>query len=288
MGKLEGKVALITGAARGQGRSHAELLASEGADIIGLDVCRQFETVSYPMSTPADLDETVARVEGHDRRMIALQGDVRDATAVQRAVSAAIDNFGRLDIVCANAGIMAHGLPPYDHSEAAWEDSLATMLTGVWNVLRLSAPVLIESGRGGAIVITSSTAGLRGSWTTFDGGFDGYTAAKWGVVGLMRNYAARLAPHNIRVNTVHPTGVATGMVVNDFFPAFMQAHPDVAGRSQNALPVPILEPIDISRAILYLVSEDGRYVTGTTHVIDAGQTTVSGPGGTPLDASPGH
>jgi SDR family mycofactocin-dependent oxidoreductase len=285
MGKLDGKVAFITGAARGQGRSHAQLLAEEGADIVGIDVCRQIETVGYPMSTAKDLEETVRLVKKTGRRMVARQADVRDTAALSEALAAGQARFGRLDIVCANAGIMAHQMPPYSKSEQAWQDSIGTMLTGVWNTLRLTAPILIQGGRGGSIVITSSTAGLTSKWTTFDGGFDGYTASKFGVVGLMRSYAGRLAQYNIRVNTVHPTGVATPMVVNDYFPEFMKVHSEVAARSQNALPVPVVEAVDVSRAVLYLVSDDGRYVTGSTFTVDAGLTTVAGPDGTALQST---
>ncbi|MGV0724064.1 mycofactocin-coupled SDR family oxidoreductase [Mycolicibacterium sp. XJ879] len=275
MGKLDGKVALITGAARGQGRSHAQLLAEQGADIIGIDLCRQLDTVNYPMSTGADLEETTALVEKTGRQMIPLIGDVRDFDSLQTQVNAAVTELGRLDIVLANAGIMAQALPPLDpaRSRQAWQDSIDTMLTGVWNTLQTTVPILLEQDQGGAIVITSSAAGLRTQPTDRGGGTDGYYAAKFGVVGLMKAYANALGQHNIRVNTVHPTGVATPMIINDFFPAFLDAHPRIAAAFQNSLPIPAIEPIDVSRAILYLVSDDGRYVTGTCHTVDAGITT---------------
>lgn len=274
MGKLEGKVAFITGAARGQGRSHAEVLAAEGADIIGLDICRQIDSVSYPLATPDDLSETVRLVEKVGRRMIAIEGDVREMRAVRDAVAQGLAEFGRLDIVLANAGIMAHALPPTDatRSERAWRDSIDTMLTGVWNTLQATVPILVEQDSGGAIVITSSSAGLRVAPTDREGGFDGYVAAKFGVVGLMKAYAWSLGPNNIRVNSVHPTGVATPMVMNEFFPAYMEANPRIAAAMVNSLPVPVVEAVDVSRAVLYLVSDDGRFVTGTCHAVDAGLT----------------
>jgi SDR family mycofactocin-dependent oxidoreductase len=274
LGELDGKVAFITGAARGQGRAHAEALAVLGADIVGIDICAQLDTVAYPMATPPDLDETVRLVEKQDRRMLGLRADVRDLAAVRSAVDTGVAEFGRLDIVIANAGIMAHSLPPYENSEQAWKDSIDTMLTGVWNTLQATVPHVIDGGRGGSIVITSSAAGLRAQTTERSGGADGYFAAKFGVVGLMKAYAGALAEHNIRVNSLHPCGVNTPMVVNDFFPAWIQAHPKTATSAINALPVELVEPSDVSNALLFLVGETGRYVTGLTMSVDAGLTTV--------------
>lgn len=270
MGKLDGKVVFVTGAARGQGRSHARLLAEEGADIIGIDLCQQIDTVAYPMSTPEDLAETVRLVEETGRRMIASQVDVRDLTALRAAVSDGVAELGRLDIVLANAGIMTQSLPPHDNSTSAWTDGLGVMLTGVWNTLQATVPTLIEQGDGGAIVITSSSASLRPLFTDYSGGFDSYVAAKYGVNGLMRTYAASLGEHGIRVNTVHPTGVATPMILNDFFPEYIVTNKKTAERVMNTLPVEMVEAIDISRAVLYLVSESGRYVTGIQLPVDAG------------------
>jgi SDR family mycofactocin-dependent oxidoreductase len=284
MGKLEGKVAFITGAARGQGRSHALTLAEEGADIIGVDLCTQLDSVDYPMSTPEDLEETVQLVEKLDRRMVAVKADVRDRSALESAVQKGLTEFGRLDIVLANAGIMAHDVKPGPGSEQKFRDSLDVMAVGVWNTLQVTVPVLIEAGRGGAIVLTSSTAGVRVITTNFDGGMDGYNAAKFAVTGLMSSYAGRLAEYGIRVNAVAPTGVGTKMVMNEHFGKFMEANPHVANAYQNALPVPLIEPVDVSKGILYLVSDEGRYVTGHTLVIDAGMTSVGvgGAGGTAL------
>ncbi len=274
LGQLQGKVAFITGAARGQGRSHAEALAAAGADIVGIDICAQLDTVSYPMATPADMEETVVLVEKQGRRMLGLRADVRDLTAVRSAVADGLAEFGRLDIVAANAGIMAHSLPPYADSEQAWSDSIDTMLTGVWNTLQATVPALITGGRGGSIVITSSAAGLRAQTTERSGGADGYFAAKFGVVGLMKAYAGALAEHHIRVNSLHPCGVNTPMIANDFFPAWIQVHPKTASSAMNALPVDMLDPSDVTNALLYLVGDTGRYVTGTTMTVDAGLTTV--------------
>jgi SDR family mycofactocin-dependent oxidoreductase len=275
MGALEGKVALITGAARGQGRAHAELLAEEGADIIAVDICRQLDTVHYPMSTPEDLAETVRLVEKTGRRIIARQVDVRDYDAFDTAVTEAVADIGCLDVVVANAGVMTQSLVPHTLNRQEWRDGIDVMLTGTWNTLQITAPMLIEGGRGGSIVIISSVSGLRPMYTDLSGGFDSYVAAKSGVVGLARAYAAGLAEHSIRVNTVHPTGCDTPMVVNDFFPAYMQENVKTAHAFQNTLPVQMVDPIDVSRAVLYLVGESGRYITGTALPVDAGISYAS-------------
>lgn len=276
MGSVEGKVAFITGAARGQGRSHAVRLAAEGADIVGIDLCRQLDSVNYPMSSPDDLDETVKLVEAEGRRMIAVQADVRDLDALRAVVAQGLEEFGRLDIVLANAGIMTHSLPPHDNSRTAWRDGIDVMLTGVWNTLQATYQPLIDGGHGGSIVITSSSAGLRPFYTDFDGGFDSYAAAKAGVIGLMRAYAAGLAEWDIRVNSLHPTGVNTPMVVNEFFGQYMEkANPKTGAAVVNTLPVQLVEASDISEAVLYLVSESGRYVTGVCLPVDAGLVYAS-------------
>jgi SDR family mycofactocin-dependent oxidoreductase len=275
MGALDGKVALITGAARGQGRSHAELLAEEGADIIAVDICRQLDTVHYPMSTPEDLAETVRLVEKTGRRIIARQVDIREYDAFHTAVTEAVADLGRLDVVVANAGVMTQSLAPHPLNREEWRDGIDVMLTGTWNTLQITAPILIDGGRGGSIVIISSVSGLRPMYTDLSGGFDSYAAAKFGVVGLARAYAAGLAEHSIRVNTVHPTGCDTPMVVNDFFAAYMQENVKTAQAFQNTLPVQMVDPIDVSRAVLYLVGESGRYITGIQLPVDAGITYAS-------------
>jgi SDR family mycofactocin-dependent oxidoreductase len=267
-GKLEGKVAFITGAARGQGRSHAIRLAREGADIIAVDLCGQIDTVPYPMATPADLAETVKEVEALDRRILAREADVRDEAGLRAAFEAGVAELGPVDIVLANAGIAPMSL---HETHGAWQDAIDVNLTGVFNTVETAIPSMIERGAGGAIVLTSSTAGINGIGGPTRGGL-GYTAAKHGVVGLMRSYANNLAPHSIRVNSVHPTGVNTPMVVNEAMQEFLEHDPSLSNAMANALPVPMVEPVDISNAILWLVSDDARYVTGVTLPVDAGFT----------------
>ena len=268
-GKLEGKVAFITGAARGQGRSHAIRLAEEGADIIAVDICAQIASVAYPMATPEDLAETVKAVEALDRRIVARQADVRDEAGLRAAFEAGVAELGPVDIVLANAGIAPMTLAEELHQ--AWQDVIDVNLTGVFNTVEIAIPSMIQRGAGGAIVLTSSTAGITGIGGPSRGGL-GYTASKHGVVGLMRSYANSLAPHRIRVNTVHPTGVNTPMVVNDIMQAWLDADPHVGDAMANALPVGMIEPVDVSNAIVWLVSDDGRYITGVTLPVDAGFT----------------
>ena len=263
-GRLEGKVALISGAARGQGRSHAVRLAQEGADIIAFDVCQQLPTVGYKMATPEDLKETAKQVEDLDRRIIAREADVRDADAVRAVVEEGVAELGRLDIVSANAGIATFSENAWSMEDDVWEETIAVNLTGVWKTLKAAIPAMINAGRGGSIIITSSTAGIKGM-----AGIAHYDSSKHGVVGLMRTLAIELAPHSIRVNTVHPTGVNTPMVVNDYMAQFLAA--DVGGTNiMNLLPVELVEPVDISNAVLWLASDEARYVTGTCLPVDAG------------------
>jgi SDR family mycofactocin-dependent oxidoreductase len=267
-GRLEGKVAFITGAARGQGRSHAIRLAQEGADIIAVDICKQIATVPYPMATPEDLEATVKAVEELDRRIFAREADVRDEAGLRAAFDEGVAELGPVDIVLANAGIA----PMSMHEEHdAWQDVIDVNLTGVFNTVEIAIPSMIERGKGGAIVLTSSTAGINGIGGPTRGGL-GYTAAKHGVVGLMRSYSNVLAPHNIRVNSVHPTGVNTPMIVNDVMQEFLQADPTLGQAMANALPVDMIEPVDVSNAILWLVSDEARYITGVTLPVDAGYT----------------
>jgi len=272
MGRVEGKVAFITGAARGQGRSHAVRLAQEGADIIAVDVCRQVDTVPYPTATSADLAETVRQVEALDRRIVATEADVRDLGALTKAVDDGVGQLGRLDIVLANAGISTPA-PTLEMDEETWSTMIDVNLTGVWKTVRAAVPHIVDGGRGGSVVITSSLAAQKANANTAH-----YTAAKAGLVGLMKVLALELAPQNIRVNTIHPTTVATDMILNE--PTYRLFRPDVehptradfeeAALTLNKMPVPALEAVDISNAVLYLVSDDGRYVTGTTHTVDAG------------------
>ena len=267
MGKLDGKVAFITGAARGQGRSHAVRLAQEGADIIAVDICAQLESVTYAMSTPEDLEQTVKEVEALGRRIVARQADVRDVTALQKVFDEGATELGPVSIVLANAGIGASGSTV--SAERQWEDVIAVNLTGVWNTGRVAIPAMIERGQGGAIVLTSSTGGLIGVGIPA-AGFLGYTAAKHGVIGLMRSWANYLAPHFIRVNSVAPTAVRTPMAGDGDLALVLERNPKLANALSNAMLVDLVEPVDVSNAIAWLVSDDARYVTGTVVPVDAG------------------
>jgi SDR family mycofactocin-dependent oxidoreductase len=282
MGTLDGKVAFITGAARGQGRSHALALAREGADIVALDIGRDaFESVPYPLGTEAELDETVAAVEALGRRALKGLADVRDLAQVQAVVDTALETFDGIDIVCANAGIGSFFVS-WEITPQQWQDMIDVNLTGVFNTTRATLPSMIERGQGGSLVLTSSTAGLIGYAHTAH-----YTAAKHGVIGLMKVLAQELGPHRIRVNAVCPTTVNTPLVVNDA--TFQLFAPDVSNPTAddvreafaglNSLPdLPWIEPEDVSEAVVWLCSEAARYVTGLAMPIDAGNTVKKGYG----------
>jgi SDR family mycofactocin-dependent oxidoreductase len=265
-GRVAGKVAFITGAARGQGRAHAIRLAEEGADIIAIDICRDYDTVGYPLATEADLAETVKAVEALDRRIVATVADVRDAGALKAAVDDGAAQLGRLDIVSANAGICT--IQSWDEvTPQAWQDTLDTNLTGVWNTMVVSVPHLIAAG-GGSIICTSSTAGIKGLPYLAP-----YVAAKHGVVGIARTMANELARHSIRVNTVHPTGVDTPMGTGlGGLEPLINRDPNLGPIYMNTLPVEIVDPRDISNAVLFLASDEARYVTGLEFTVDAGNT----------------
>jgi SDR family mycofactocin-dependent oxidoreductase len=273
-GRVEGKVAFVTGAARGQGRSHAIRLAEEGADIIAIDIAGQVDSVPYAMATPDDLAQTVKEVEALDRRIVATQADVRDYGAVKAALDDGVAQLGRLDIVAANAGIFSFGQADV-LEEQSWQDMIDVNLTGVWHAAKAAIPHLKAGGRGGSIVLTSSTAGLM----PFEN-MAHYTSAKHGVVGLMRVLAVELAPDFIRANSVHPTSVNTDMIQNAatyelFAPdlAPEQRTKEVLGerfQTLNALPIKWVEPRDISNAVLFLASDEARYITGVTLPVDAG------------------
>jgi (+)-trans-carveol dehydrogenase len=273
MGRVEGKVAFVTGAARGQGRSHAVRLAEEGADIVAIDLCSQLDSVTYPMATPDDLLETVAQVEALDRRIVASHADVRDAAQLSSVLNDAVAELGRLDIVCANAGIYSRGRM-VDMPEQTWQEMIDVNLTGVWHTCKVAIPHLVAAG-GGSMILTSSAVGLRAAQNVGH-----YAAAKHGLVGLMRTLALELAGDMIRVNSVHPTGVDTMMIQNDTL--YHQMRPDLEHptrddaapimQSMNALPIPWVEPVDISNAVLFLASDEARYVTGVTFPVDAGMT----------------
>jgi SDR family mycofactocin-dependent oxidoreductase len=265
-GRVAGKVAFITGAGRGQGRSHAIRLAEEGADIIAVDILEDYDTVGYAMATAADLAETVKAVEALDRRVIATKADVRDAAGLKGVLDEGVAELGKLDIVVANAGICI--VRAWDEvTPAFWQDTIDTNLTGVWNTMVAAAPHLIASG-GGSIICISSTAGIKGLPYSAP-----YVAAKHGVVGIAKTMANELAKHKIRVNTVHPTGVNTPMTacLADLEP-LLAKDPSLGPIFANALPVEIVEPRDISNAVLFLASDEARYVTGLEFTVDAGNT----------------
>ena len=266
MGRVEDKVAFITGAARGQGRSHALRLAEEGADIIALDMCRQLASARYDLATSEDLADTRKAVEALGRRVITLEVDVRDEQQLASAFREGVAEIGPVDIVIANAGVALFAV---DQPHEAWQDTIDINLTGVFNTIETVVPSMVERGQGGAIVLTSSTAGLRGILGPSRGAL-AYVASKHGLVGLMRSYANSLAAHSIRVNSVHPTGVETPMIATPSIEAFLEEHPELVSHVTNAMPVGLISAYDVSNAVLYLVSDEGRYVTGTTLSVDAG------------------
>lgn len=272
MGRVDGKVAFITGVARGMGRSHAIRLAGEGADIIGLDLVEQVDSVRYPLATAGDLAETVKLVEAAGGRIVVSKGDVRTPDDVEAALASGLEAFGHVDIVIANAGIASFA-PSWQMSEATWQDMIDINLTGVFHTVRAAIPSMIEAGNGGSIVLISSVAGIKGIRNLIH-----YSSAKHGLVGMMQGLANELAEYNIRVNTIHPTSVSTPMVINDV--TFRAFRPDLVDPSesdireamlgQNALPIPYVEAIDVSNAILFLASDEARYITGVSLPIDGG------------------
>ena len=272
-GRAEGKVAFITGAARGQGRSHAVRLAADGADIIAIDICHDVEG-ALPMATPDDLAETVKLVEALDRRIVAAQADVRDFDALKAAVDEGVAQLGRLDVIVANAGIASIGGPVQSMDAANWKHTIDINLTGLWHTARAGIPHLLAGGRGGSIVLTSSVGGMHAMPN-----MSHYVSAKHGVVGLMRSLAVELGQHGIRVNSVHPTNVNTPMFMNEgtfkmFRPDLENPGPDdvaaIAAQFMHVLPVGWVEPEDVSNAIAFLVSDEARYITGVTLPVDAG------------------
>lgn len=271
MGSLDGKVAFITGVARGQGRSHAVRLAADGASIIGVDICADIPSNGYPMASRAELDETIGMVERAGGKMLGSVADVRDFAALNAALGAGVEHFGRLDIVCANAGIatMAFRELTIEEELEQWTDVLNVNLVGAFHTAKAAIPHLRAGGRGGSIVFTSSTSGLRGFGGQQGGGL-AYASSKHGIVGLMRTLSNALAPESIRVNTVHPTAVNTMMATNPAMTAFLENYPGGGPHLQNPMPVAMLEPEDISAAIAYLVSDEGKYVTGVAFPVDAG------------------
>ena len=274
MGTLSGKVAFITGAGRGQGRAHAVKLASEGADIVAVDLLGEIATTFYPLATVDDLDHTVKLVEETGQRIVARQADVRDQAALDAAVAAGVDAFGRLDVVAANAGIATTMAKTWELTDDEWNDVVEVNLTGVWRTVKAAIPAMLAAGNGGSIVLTSSLAGLKGY-----SNIAGYVAAKHGVNGLMRTLANELGPHGIRVNTVCPGLIHTDMMMNqptyDVFRPELE-HPTKADatevfRSMQVLPIDWLEAHDVSEVIAWLASDQARYITGAAIPVDAGQ-----------------
>jgi SDR family mycofactocin-dependent oxidoreductase len=272
MGNLDGQVAFITGAARGMGRAHAVKLASEGADIIAIDICETFDVTGYPGATAEDLAETVKLVESEGRRILARQADVRDAGAVDTVVAEGLRELGRLDIVIANAGIIR--VTETEQARQTFRDIVEVNLIGAWNTVDAAIPALVTGGRGGSIVLTSSTQGIKASGTERPG-LQAYAASKRGLVALMQGWASQLAPHSIRVNTIHPSGVATDMILNETTMALAAADDPWLVAQQNLLPIALLQPEEIAAAVAWLVSDAGKFITGTSWPLDAGFTLRS-------------
>jgi SDR family mycofactocin-dependent oxidoreductase len=275
MGKLDGKVAFITGAARGQGRSHAVKLAEEGADIVAVDICRPIETVPYASASADDLAETRLLVEKTGRKVISAEVDIRSSQQLDEAVAKAKEAFGHIDILVSNAGIWSLSHESWKLDDETWQTMVDINLTGQWKTTKAVIPTMIEQGTGGAITITSSSIGLKATTGNVH-----YTSAKHGVIGLMRTLAHELAPYDIRCNAVCPTSVDTTMITNDAIyelfrpdlehPTFEDCEEALAGL--NIMPLALITPRDVSNAISWLVSDDARYVTGIALPVDAGST----------------
>ncbi len=272
-GRVEGKVAFITGAARGQGRAHAVRMAQEGADIIAVDICKQIDSVLIPLSSPEDLAETADMVKNAGGRIHTAEVDVRDYDALKAAVDAGVEEFGKLDIIVANAGIGNGGQTLDKTGEPDWDDMIGVNLSGVWKTVKAGVPHILAGGNGGSIILTSSVGGLKAYPHTGH-----YVAAKHGVVGLMRTFAVELGAQNIRVNSVHPTNVNTPLFMNEptmklFRPDLENPGPEdmkVVGQLMHTLPIGWVEPVDIANAVLFLASDEARFITGVTLPVDGG------------------
>lgn len=271
VGRVAGKVAFITGAARGQGREHAIRLAEEGADIIGVDVCADIEGVGYPLATQADLDETAALVEKSGRRIVAARADVRDPEGLKAAVEQGVAEVGAIDVVVANAGISGTPAPAAMIERSTWQTMLDINLTGVWQTVAAALPHMTNGG--GSIVLVSSMLGLRG------GGYMAhYASAKHALVGLMHSLANELAPQWIRVNAIHPGNIRTPMLDNEQFRRMIRpdlADPTVDDAGEvvgqfHMLPKALIEASAVSDAVLFLASDESKYITGASLPIDAG------------------
>jgi len=277
MGRVEGKVALITGVARGQGRSHALRLAEEGADIVGIDLCEDLPNVPFPLGSEEDLEKTRSLIEGTGRRAVLHKGDVRRTVDIESVVQDGLSAFGYIDVVVANAGIGIFA-PTWEMAEHDWIAILDTNLTGAWRTAKSAIPQMIEAGRGGSIMFTASGAALRAN-----GNLAAYAASKTGLMGLARELALELGPHRIRVNTVHPTAVKTPMLDNDYIGRLFKPDlpPDASAderreatadvlRGQDLLGVGWIDAADVSNAVLFLASDESRMITGTPFRVDAG------------------
>lgn len=270
--RMAGKVAFITGAARGQGRGHALRLAAEGADIIAVDRCAEVDSPPYPMPTEADLAETAREVEKLGRRIVSRVADVRDFDGLQAAFDAGVAELGRIDVVVANAGIVSFGRT-WEFTAQQWQEMIDTNLTGVFHTAKVAIPTLIEQNEGGCLLFTASIAGTKGIQTVGH-----YTAAKHGVVGLMRTLANELGPHGIRVNTINPTNVNTAMIRHPAMYETLSAsdaeatleNAEATMRSMNVLSTPWVEVSDVSNAVAFLASDEARFVTGAAFPVDAG------------------
>ena len=261
---LGGRTALVTGAARGQGRAHAVALARAGADVLACDLCRQVSSVPYPLAAPEELEETARLVRAEGRRCLTRRVDAADPEGMRRVVGEAESELGGIDVVCANAGVISFGRA-WELSEGQWDDVIRVNLKGAWATCRAVVPGMIERGRGGSIVLVSSAAGLRGY-----PGISHYVAAKHGLVGFMRSLAIELAPHGIRVNCVLPGGVRTPMGTAEAMGRWLEAEPEAARALTALLAVDLVEPEDVSAAVVWLASEAARRVTGVALPIDAG------------------
>jgi SDR family mycofactocin-dependent oxidoreductase len=277
MGRFDGMVVLVTGAARGQGRAHCVRFAAEGADVVALDVCRSLsDKITYAPATMADLQETAELVRGKGGRIVTAEVDVRDYSALREAVDAAVAQFGPVRVAIANAGVISYARLD-NLAEEEWDVVVDTNLKGSWNTIRAITPSMIEAGQGGSIILISSTAGIRGQLP-----YAHYVASKWGVVGLMRAAANELGREGIRVNAVNPGAVRTQMGEDPSIPTVVALEPlmhvpggTVLDTSRYPDSVPgdgRMQPGDISDAVLFLASEQARYITGTTMIVDAGQT----------------
>lgn len=269
MGQVEGKVALITGGARGQGRAHAVRLAAEGADVVICDLAAQIDSVPYPMSSPAELEETAALVQATGRRCVAMQADVRELADMQGVVDRAVAELGKVDILVANAGI-ATNAPIASMPEQMWRDMIDVNLTGVFHTFRAVVPHMVERG-GGRIVATSSIVARMGAANSGH-----YAAAKWGVLGLVKSLSLEVFEHGITVNAVLPAGVNTAMIQN---PATYKIfRPDLAEPTKDdVMPLweqggGLIEPEEVAQVVLFLVSDDGRHLNGETVTMSGGMS----------------